>query len=84
MGLMGLPIICEQLIKHGMDKATPIALVQKGTTPQQKVVIATLATMVDELKNNPVSAPTLIIVGHVVSLHDKLKWFNPVSALPVP
>lgn len=83
MGLMGLPIICEQLIKHGMSAATPIALVQKGTTPQQKVVIASLDTMVEELKNNPVSAPTLIIVGEVVTLHDKLKWFNPSSTLPI-
>ncbi len=79
MGLMGLPIICEQLINHGMKSSTPIALVQKGTTPQQKVVIATLDTMVEEIKTNPVSAPTLIIVGQVVSLHDKLKWFNPNS-----
>jgi uroporphyrin-III C-methyltransferase/precorrin-2 dehydrogenase/sirohydrochlorin ferrochelatase len=83
MGLMGLPIICEQLIKHGRDASTPIALVQKGTTPQQKVVIATLGNMVDELKKNPVSAPTLIIVGEVVSLHNKLKWFNPSSNLPI-
>ncbi len=82
MGLMGLPIICEQLIKHGMNASTPIALIQKGTTPQQKVVIASLDTMVEELKKTPVSAPTLIIVGEVVSLHDKLKWFNPSSNLP--
>lgn len=77
MGLMGLPVICEQLIAHGMPESTPIALVQKGTTRDQKVVIATLSTMVDTLKNDPVSAPTLIIVGKVVSLHNKLNWFNP-------
>ena len=83
MGLMGLPIICDQLIKHGMSASTPMALVQKGTTPQQKVVIASLDTMVEKLKENPVSAPTLIIVGEVVSLHDKLKWFNPSGTLPI-
>jgi len=77
MGLMGLPVICEQLIAHGMAESTPIALVQKGTTRDQKVVIATLSTMVETLKTDPVSAPTLIIVGKVVSLHDKLNWFNP-------
>ena len=77
MGLMGLPVICEQLIAHGMSESTPIALVQKGTTRDQKVVIATLSTMVETLKTDPVSAPTLIIVGKVVSLHDKLNWFNP-------
>ncbi len=81
MGLMGLPVICRQLIEYGMASTTPMALVQKGTTPEQKVVIATLATMEAELKKQPVSAPTLIIVGHVVSLHEKLKWFNPDSSL---
>jgi len=83
MGLMGLPIICEQLVAHGMAKDTPMALVQKGTTSEQKVVIATLATMVDELQKQPVAAPTLIIVGQVVSLHSKLKWFDPDSSLAI-
>lgn len=77
MGLMGLPVICRELIAHGMEGSTPIALVQKGTRPEQKVVIATLETMVETLKQNPVSAPTLIIVGQVVTLHDRLKWFQP-------
>lgn len=77
MGLMGLPVICRELIANGMDCSTPIALVQRGTRPDQKVVIATLDTMVEALKQNPVSAPTLIIVGQVVTLHDRLKWFQP-------
>lgn len=77
MGLMGLPIICDKLIEHGMAENTPIALVQKGTTPQQKVVISTLSQMVETMKSQEISAPTLIIVGKVVNLHDKLKWFDP-------
>lgn len=77
MGLMGLPVICEQLIAHGMNKDTPMALVQKGTTREQKVVVGTLETMVEIIKKQPVSAPTLIIVGHVVPLYKKLQWFNP-------
>ncbi|EAT13407.1 uroporphyrinogen-III C-methyltransferase [Bermanella marisrubri] len=77
MGLMGLPIICEQLIAHGMGNETPIALVQQGTTLNQKVIIATLDTMVDVLSTQQIKAPTLIIVGDVVKLHDQLKWFNP-------
>jgi uroporphyrin-III C-methyltransferase/precorrin-2 dehydrogenase/sirohydrochlorin ferrochelatase len=83
MGLMGLPIICNKLIEHGMPKDTPIALVQKGTTPDQKVVIATLETMVKTIENQKISAPTLIIVGNVVSLHDKLKWFDPNLTLSI-
>ena len=83
MGLMGLPIICNKLIEHGMSKDTPIALVQKGTTPDQKVVIATLDTMVKTIENQEISAPTLIIVGDVVSLHSKLKWFDPNLSLSI-
>ena len=76
MGLVGLPVICEQLIAHGRSADTPIALVQQGTTRHQKVVVATLGTMVDEVAKKPVKAPTLIIVGEVVSLREKLAWYE--------
>ena len=76
MGLVGLPSICEQLIAHGRSGDTPIAVIQQGTTPQQKVVVATLATMVARLVTEPVQAPTLIIVGEVVTLRDKLAWYE--------
>jgi uroporphyrin-III C-methyltransferase/precorrin-2 dehydrogenase/sirohydrochlorin ferrochelatase len=74
MGLVSLPQICAQLIAHGRDPGTPIALIQQGTTPQQKVYTGTLATMPDLIKSKDVKAPTLIIVGEVVSLHNKLAW----------
>ena len=76
MGLVGLPSICEQLIAHGRGGDTPIAVIQQGTTPQQKVVVATLATMVERLASEPVQAPTLIIVGEVVKLREKLAWYE--------
>jgi len=76
MGLMGLPTICAQLIAHGRDAQTPIALVQQGTTPEQKVLIGTLADMPEQLKKEHIKAPTLIIVGEVVNLHEKLNWFS--------
>ncbi|MDG2176152.1 MAG: siroheme synthase CysG [Gammaproteobacteria bacterium] len=74
MGLIGLPIICKELVNHGMASEKPIALIQQGTTPNQKVYTGTLATMPEIIANNEVRAPTLIIVGDVVSLHDKLSW----------
>jgi uroporphyrin-III C-methyltransferase/precorrin-2 dehydrogenase/sirohydrochlorin ferrochelatase len=77
MGLHGVDIICKELIAHGMPTSMPIALVQKGTTPEQKVYTATLETMPDLVRNTDIKPPTLIIVGEVVKLHQKLKWFDP-------
>ena len=74
MGLVGLPVICQELIKHGMSSEKPIALIQQGTTPNQKVYTGTLTTMPDIITSNEVQAPTLIIVGDVVSLRKKLAW----------
>lgn len=74
MGLVSLPQICEQLIRHGCAASTPIALVQQGTTPQQKVYTGTLATMPGLIAAAEVQPPTLIIVGEVVNLHETLKW----------
>jgi uroporphyrin-III C-methyltransferase/precorrin-2 dehydrogenase/sirohydrochlorin ferrochelatase len=77
MGLVGLATLCEKLIEHGMPKTTPIALVQQATTPNQRVFIGELANMAEKVKAYDISPPTLIIVGDVVKLHEKLKWFNP-------
>ncbi len=76
MGLMGLQTICQQLIAHGRASSTPIALVQKGTTPEHKVLVSDLANMPTEVLLHSVKAPTLIIVGEVVGLHEKLQWFT--------
>ncbi|HEY0635051.1 MAG TPA: siroheme synthase CysG [Gammaproteobacteria bacterium] len=76
MGLKGLPVICEQLMAHGLPADLPIALVQQATTPRQRVFTGTLGTMVERIKGEEIKAPTLIIVGNVVKLHDKLNWFR--------
>lgn len=77
MGLIGLPVICEQLIKHGVSPQMPIALIEKGTTSQQKVYTGTLANMADKIVGQAVQAPTLIIIGEVVELQTSLEWFVP-------
>ncbi|WP_424948012.1 siroheme synthase CysG [Candidatus Spongiihabitans sp.] len=76
MGLQGLPIICENLIKHGAAANTPAALIEKGTTLQQKVHISTLEALTALLESTDIHAPTLTIVGSVVNLHSSLRWFN--------
>jgi uroporphyrin-III C-methyltransferase/precorrin-2 dehydrogenase/sirohydrochlorin ferrochelatase len=80
MGLGGLDIICRQLIEHGMRSTMPAALVEQGTTPSQRVFIGSLATLPDIVRPAGVKSPSLVIVGEVVPLHDKLAWFEPVAA----
>ena len=80
MGLVGLPEITRQLIAHGRAEDTPMALIQQGTTRNQRNIIATLGTMVEHIADKKVEPPTLIIVGEVVSLHAQLNWFDPEQA----
>lgn len=76
MGLVGLPIITRELMAHGMNASMPVALVSKGTTPDQKVVVGELDTIVERVIESEVVAPTLVIIGHVVSLRSKLDWLG--------
>ncbi|RIZ69876.1 MAG: uroporphyrinogen-III C-methyltransferase [Methylococcales bacterium] len=76
MGLVGLDKICQSLIEHGSPKDLPIALVQQGTTVNQRVVTGTLVTFASTIASLDIKPPTLVIIGTVVTLHDKLKWFN--------
>lgn len=79
MGLVGLAEICAALIAHGRAPDTPVALVEKGTTRDQRVLIADLATMAQKVANNNVHGPTLLIIGEVVKLHASLQWFSPAQ-----
>jgi uroporphyrin-III C-methyltransferase/precorrin-2 dehydrogenase/sirohydrochlorin ferrochelatase len=74
MGLVSLPQICEQLLLHGARPDTPIALVEQGTMPNQRVHIGTLSTLPALVAAKNVQPPTLIIVGDVVKLHEQLRW----------
>jgi len=77
MGLLGLPVLCQQLIAHGLTPATPAAIVQQGTTPSQRIVTGTLESLPQLATDAQLKPPTLIIVGKVVSLQSKLAWFKP-------
>ena len=77
MGLHGAPTLCKEMIAHGMPPTTPVALVQKGTRPDQKTIVSTLENLEETVKNHKFEPPTLIIVGEVVSLKEKLDWFKP-------
>ena len=77
MGLVGLKEICESLIGNGRAPTTPVALIEKGTTQSQRVLIGDLTSIADIVAANDVHAPTLFIVGEVVKLHETLRWFEP-------
>ncbi|MGZ8157878.1 MAG: siroheme synthase CysG [Methylobacter sp.] len=78
MGLVGLEKICRSLIAHGSPKDLPAAIVQQGTTSNQRVITGTLETLPGKVAGQDIKPPTLIIIGTVVTLHDKLSWFQTV------
>ena len=80
MGLVSIDIICEQLIQHGLSESTPCALIQQGTTNTQKEFISILKDMPTVVKTKKPKAPTIFIIGGVVALRDKLKWYSSSAA----
>lgn len=76
MGLLGLPTLCRELAAHGLADATPAAIVQRGTTPDQRTVVGTLATLPQLALAAQLKPPTLIIIGEVVRLQAQLAWYE--------
>lgn len=76
MGLQSLPEIAKQLVVHGAPESRPVALIERGTTSQQRVVTGTLATIADLVAAKAVQSPALTIVGDVVELRERLAWFG--------
>ena len=77
MGVHNLDRIAHELIAAGLASDTPIALVRWGTTPQQQELVATLETIVDQVKLAQFSAPSIAVVGNVVKLHETLGHLSP-------
>ncbi|MBI4187461.1 MAG: uroporphyrinogen-III C-methyltransferase [Chloroflexi bacterium] len=76
MGMRNLPEIAEKLLAHGRPASTPVAVISHGTTPEQETVIGTLADIVAEVERRHLAPPAVIVVGEVVRLRDKLRWFD--------
>ncbi len=75
MGLSEIETISKQLIKAGLNRNTAAAIIQQGTTKNQKVVEGTIENLPAKALEEKLKAPTLIIVGDVVKLREKLDWF---------
>ncbi|PTA68326.1 uroporphyrinogen-III C-methyltransferase [Deinococcus arcticus] len=84
MGVRNLDQIAADLVAAGRDPQTPAATVQWGTTPQQRVVTGTLATIAGVVREAGLEAPAVTVVGEVVRLQSTLRWFEPASAVADP
>ena len=76
MGVKNLPYIVEKLIENGRAPETPVALIRWGTMPYQETVTGTLSNIVDIVKEKNLKPPAIIVVGEVVKLREKLRWFD--------
>lgn len=79
MGVSNLQYICQQLIRHGRLGSTPVALIYKGTYAEQQTLVGTLATMPLQAKDIP--NPSMIVVGEVVKLHEKIQWLPALATV---
>lgn len=77
MGRGAIAQICRRLMEHGLPTAHPAALVIEGTTPRQRVLVGDLSTLPDQVSAQQITGPSLLIVGEVVRLNEKLGWFLP-------
>ena len=76
MGMANLPLIAEKLMANGKKATTPVAIIQWGTRPEQRTLVGQLDTIAAEVQKQKFSNPSIIIVGEVVSMREKLQWFE--------
>ncbi|PDM39771.1 uroporphyrinogen-III C-methyltransferase [Parageobacillus yumthangensis] len=76
MGISNLPYICDQLTKYGKAPSTPVAVIQWGTTSEQRTVTATLSTIAEVVAKEKIENPSMIIIGNVVKLRENIQWFE--------
>jgi len=76
MGVRNLAPICENLVAGGLDPTTPAAIIRWGTTSRQRVLTATAADLPDKAVEAGFTPPSIILIGQVVSLREKLNWFE--------
>ncbi len=76
MGLSNTPHLCKGFIQRGADPDLPVAVIDNGTRPTQRVITATVSTLCDVLKDANFKGPAMIIVGTVVNLREKLSWYK--------
>lgn len=76
MGIKTLPIIVNDLVKNGKDSKTPVAIIEKGATADQRVTVGTLENIIEKAKERKIVPPAITIIGEVVNLRETFKWFE--------
>ncbi|MBI2067556.1 MAG: uroporphyrinogen-III C-methyltransferase [Deltaproteobacteria bacterium] len=76
MGVKTLPVITQKLVEAGLSPSMPVAVVQWGTLPYQRVVVGILKTIAEKVKRENIDPPAIIIIGSIVALRNKLRWFD--------
>jgi uroporphyrinogen III methyltransferase/synthase len=76
MGVTHLAAICRTLIREGKPADTPAAIVEAGTRPSQRTLVATLATLAPTAQRSGIRPPALLLIGPVVALRDQLAWYE--------
>lgn len=76
MGIKTLPIIVSDLVKNGKDPKTPVAIIEKGATADQRVTVGTLKNIIEKAKERKIVPPAITIIGEVVNLRETFKWFE--------
>lgn len=76
MGMQNLAATIIKLIEHGRSPQTPVAVIQEGTSPQQKTATGTLIDIIDKVTEQGITSPAIVIVGEVVTMRQKIGWFD--------
>jgi len=76
MGVGNLPKIAGSLVEHGRSRETPVAVIHRGTVPEQKTVTGDLGNIAERVEKSGLKAPAIIVVGEIVRLRQELNWFE--------
>jgi siroheme synthase len=76
MGVAAIGVICERLVAHGLNSATPAVAVRNASVATQRTVVGTLADLPDRIARAELEPPVIVIIGEVVRLREQLEWFG--------
>lgn len=76
MAVKNIDMLVQKLMENGRSPETPVAVIRWGTRPDQNTLVSTLKDIVSEVKEKEIKPPAVVVIGDVVKLRDKLKWYE--------